>query len=237
MPGTSHPTPRCTDVNTQLALSQSATIFACGFTPVSLNPLAGRGVTSVPHQTAIIGWGSLLWERGSEFDRWRDEWRDDGPSLSIEFSRVSSSRLGALTLVIDPQFGAATTVAWCLSKRKDPADAVADLRCREGCAVRYIARLNLPVAEGAPAQSASEKAITEWATARKLDAVVWTALESNFETEVHRPFSVEEAVAYIKRLAPTAKVRAAEYLWRAPDSVRTPVRTALENTPWFHGAG
>lgn len=191
----------------------------------------------MPQQTAVIGWGSLLWDGGSAFDRWHDEWRTDGPTLSIEFSRVSASRLGALTLVIDPSFGAPTTVAWCLSKRKDPADAAADLRCREGCAVKYITRLDLPVPEEAPALSVSQQAIADWASTRKLDAVVWTALPSNFETEVHRPFSVEEAVAYIKRLAPPSKSRAAEYMWRAPDFVRTPLRTALENTPWFHGAG
>ncbi len=97
----------------------------------------------MPPQTAILAWGSFLWEGGAEFERWHDDWRFDGPSLKLEFSRVSSSRLGALTLVVDPQ-GAPTVVAWCLSKRKDPADAVADVRCREGCAIRHIARLNLP---------------------------------------------------------------------------------------------
>ena len=52
-------------------------------------------------QIAILGWDSLLWEGGAEFDRWHDEWRLDGPVIKIEFSRVSSSRLNALTPVID----------------------------------------------------------------------------------------------------------------------------------------
>jgi hypothetical protein len=55
----------------------------------------------MPPQIAMLGWGSLLWEGGADFDRWRNEWRFDGPTLSLEFSRISSSRLGALTLVVD----------------------------------------------------------------------------------------------------------------------------------------
>ena len=53
---------------------------------------------------AILGWGSLLWEGGQEFERWHDAWHNDGPSLKLEFSRVSESRLGALTLVIAEAF-------------------------------------------------------------------------------------------------------------------------------------
>ena len=191
----------------------------------------------MPPQTAILGWGSLLWEGGAEFDRWHDDWRYDGPSLSLEFSRVSSSRLGALTLVVDPNHGSPTTVAWCLSKRNDPVEAVADLRCREACAVKHIARLELPLAQGSPSTHGGASAVAEWAEARRLDAVVWTALESNFEKEVKRPFSVDAALAYLKGLSPEAKVRAAEYVWRAPVFVRTALRTALEREPWFPEGG
>lgn len=47
---------------------------------------------------AILGWGSLLWEGGQEFDTWHGPWQYDGPTLKLEFSRVSKKRLGALTL-------------------------------------------------------------------------------------------------------------------------------------------
>lgn len=188
-------------------------------------------------QVAILGWGSLLWEGGGEFDRWHDDWRYDGPSLKLEFSRVSSSRLGALTLVVDAQHGSPTTVAWCLSRRKDPEDdpedAIADLRCREGCSVRNIARLNLPSAPREAVQPEGAKEITAWAQTRKLDVVVWTALPSNFEVEAKKPFTVSEAIAYLCQLPPAAKVKAAEYIWRAPKFVRTPLRTAMEREAWF----
>jgi hypothetical protein len=187
----------------------------------------------MPPQIAILGWGSLLWEGGADLDRWHDDWRDDGPSLKLEFSRVSSTRLGALTLVLDSKHGTHTTVAWCMSKRKEPADAVADLRCREGCGIGSIARLDLPLPETSPPQYQEAATVAEWASTRELDVVVWTALQSNFETKVGKPFSVEEAVAYVKGLSPEAKVRAAEYVWRAPRFVNTPMRKALERPPWF----
>jgi hypothetical protein len=91
----------------------------------------------------ILGWGSLLWERREEFDQWHEDWQFDGPSLKLEFSRVSQLRLGALTLVIDSDNGYPVTGAWCLSKRLDSEGAIADLRCREGTTLRNIGRLYL----------------------------------------------------------------------------------------------
>ena len=84
-----------------------------------------------------------MWEGGKEFDRWHDEWRGNGPTLELEFSRISASRLGALTLVVDSEHGVANTVAWCLKARKDPQDAVADLRRREGTSMLNIGSLVL----------------------------------------------------------------------------------------------
>jgi hypothetical protein len=187
----------------------------------------------MPQRTAILGWGSLLWEGGAEFDRWHDEWRLDGPSLKLEFSRVSRSRLGALTLVIDPQHGSTTAVAWCMSKRNYPDDAVADLQRREGCAIRYIARLALPASADRLADDEARTDVAAWAKPRKLDVVIWTALRSNFDTEIGRPFSTGEAIGYLKRLSAPAKVRAEEYICRAPEFVRTPLRQAFETDVWF----
>jgi hypothetical protein len=130
-----------------------------------------------------------------------------------------------------------TTVAWCMSKRKDPADAVADLRCREGCGIGSIAHLDLRLAEAGSRPHEGAEVVAEWAKGRGLDVVVWTALERNFENKVKKPFSVEEAVAYLKHLSPEAKVRAAEYVWRAPTFVRTTLRKALEREPWFPEPG
>jgi len=184
-------------------------------------------------RTAILGWGSLLWEGGADFDRWHDEWRYDGPLLSLEFARVSTSRMGALTLVIDPKNGSPVTVAWCLSKRAEPVDAAADLRCREGCSMRYVARLGLLRPTDDLPQEGPARGIAAWAKELRVDSVVWAALEANFESVVQRPFSVSSAVDYLQALPVAAKVKAAEYVWRAPEFVHTPLRKALETEPWF----
>jgi hypothetical protein len=190
----------------------------------------------MPPKIAILGWGSLLWEDRPEFDEWHDDWRPDGPSLKLEFSRVSSTRVGALTLVVDPEHGLPTRVAWCLSKRNDTDDAVADLRCREGCPIRYIARMN--VAASVHDQSLAHEGTREiapWARARGFNVVAWTSLPSNFAIKLKKPFSIQEAIEYLGTLEAPAKVKAAEYIWRAPEFVRTPLRRAVERDPWFHG--
>jgi hypothetical protein len=182
---------------------------------------------------AILGWGSLLWEGGSEFDALHETWQYDGPSLKIEFSRVSATRLGALTLVIDEKHGSATTVAWCLSKRAKIEDAAADLRCREGTTNENIKVL---VLDGEPFDAAKQNPIETWAREKKLDAVVWTGLKGNFSEKVKEPFSVKAALAYLQKLPPAGKAKAAEYVWRAPEFVKTALRAELQQEPWFSKA-
>ncbi len=185
---------------------------------------------------ATLGWGSLLWEGGAEFDRWRADWAHDGPILKVEFARISQKRLQALTLVIDDAHGAATTVAWCLSKRATLQDAVCDLRCREGTTVDQIGSVVITPKDESPKNTSAERPIEAWARARDLDAVIWTALESNFEEKTKKAFSVDAGIAHLKSLPPEAKVKAAEYIWRAPNFVRTPLRAAIQVEPWFESA-
>jgi hypothetical protein len=184
-------------------------------------------------KTAILGWGSLLWEGGLEFDKWHGPWQYDGPTLRIEFSRVSKRRLGALTLVIDREHGSPVMVAWCLSKRERLDDAICDLRCREDAAVKDIGYVRADEQTTPQAHPEKEEPMIAWARGRKLDAVIWTALESNFAESVKSPFSVDSVISYMKALDPAAKAKAAEYVWRAPPFVKTPVRSALQTEPWF----
>lgn len=183
---------------------------------------------------AILGWGSLLWDNRPEFDRWHLPWMYDGPTLKLEFSRISISRLRALTLVIDDIHGTPTVVAWCLSTRTDPDDAVCDLRCREGTTLKNIGRIDTPQhTESSSDRGAAQSSIVSWAREKCLDVVVWTDLKSNFKEETGQAFSMDAAVSYLRGLKPEGKGKAAEYIWRAPDFVRTPLRAALEREPWF----
>jgi len=182
---------------------------------------------------AILGWGSLLWDTRPEFDDHHGVWEQDGPSLRIELSRVSTTRGGALTLVIDPANGAPCRVAYARSTRRDPDDAICDLRSREGTSRANIGFLFVDGSRSQARDQTSFDAIKDWATARRFDVVVWTDLESNFAKQCGCAFSIENAVAHLQSLDAGAKARAAEYVWRAPAFVVTPLRTALQAEPWF----
>ncbi len=58
-------------------------------------------------------------------------------------------------------------------------------------------------------------------------------LRSNFKKKVKKPFSLDAALDYLKKLLPDGKVKAAEYAWRSPEFVQTAVRSALQQEPWF----
>ena len=174
---------------------------------------------------AILGWGSLLWDERVEFDGWHEPWQDDGPSLKIEFSRVSNSRLGALTLVIDPDNGSPTTVAYCLSCRSEIGQIIEDLRNREGARKNDIGYFQRG-GTGHFRDRSTFEVIAAWATSKALDGVVWTDLLSNFAKETGKSFSVENALDYLVGLEGEAKAKAEQYLKLAPEFVQTPLRKA-----------
>jgi hypothetical protein len=89
---------------------------------------------------AILAWGSLLWEPGTLTVV--TDWEPDGPPLPLEFSRVSSSRMGALTLVIDPQYGAVNRTYSTISAQQELEAAIQDLSKREGTTRERIGYVN-----------------------------------------------------------------------------------------------
>jgi hypothetical protein len=180
---------------------------------------------------AILGWGSLIWDDRPEFDELHDQWLPDGPQLSLEFSRVSKTRHSALTLVIDEQHGEECVVNYALSRRHDLDDAISDLRCREGTVHRRIGHF---VAEGSRSGDPTvPDAIKSWLEERQLDAAVWTGLASNFLDTTGQAFSIPNAIEHLQSLPSEGKAKAAEYIWRAPNCISTPLRRALEIEPWF----
>jgi hypothetical protein len=179
---------------------------------------------------AILGWGSLIWDR-------RDlpismAWQRGGPVLPIEFSRMSRSgeRAGCLTLVIDELHGANVRTRFAVSTRTNLDDAITDLRTREGTSSDRIGYINLGRGtERAYARQRHPHAcdtIKAWAQAQQWDAVVWTALTSNFEEVADRPFTVEAAIQHLNGLGEPAKSHALEYLQKAAPEVVTSVRSA-----------
>jgi len=184
-----------------------------------------------PNTIAILGWGSLIWDVRPEFDQYHDKWQPDGPVLPLEFSRISESRQGALTLVVDPQHGVRCTVAYALSTRSNPDDAIEDLRCREGTIMRHMGFYFRDGSQTcAPPVPGS---IATWAADKGYDVVVWTGLPSNFKDKTGKEFSIAAAISHLQSLTNEGKSMAATYVWRAPDLIQTPLRTALQIEPWF----
>lgn len=180
---------------------------------------------------ALLGWGSLLWDKRPEFDDYHGPWLPDGPMLPLEFSRVSTSRQGALTLVIDDANGTPCRTAYALSTRRNPDDALADLRCREGTVMKHMGFWYAD--ESRRCTRHVPETIREWAEEKGLDVVIWTGLPSNFGNATDDDFSVANAIRHLQSLPPEGKAMAAEYVWRAPNLVNTPLRRALQAEPWF----
>jgi cation transport regulator ChaC len=201
---------------------------------------------AMPDQTiAILGWGSLIWDKDHKgakcFDKWHRPWADDGPWIKLEFSRISKvSRPGALTLVVDPVHGSMCQVAYCLSTRTKAEDAFEDLRKREGMPInrdggipRTIGRIIRSQSSAVCRDQATGTAIENWAARKKIDVVTWTDLPSNFQNVTRNPFSVGAVVAHLLAASPGALAATLEYLRMAPAAVQTDVRRALMADPRF----
>lgn len=182
---------------------------------------------------AVLGWGSLLWDVQPTFDDQHDDWRADGPSLLLEFSRISDKRKGALTLVIDSLHGQSCVVSYALSKRLELDDAICDLRTREGTTVQNIGVISADGTIKRCRDEQTQNAITEWIRSHKCTHVIWTDLTSNFSKRRGKDFSIHEASEHIQSLPADGKSMAAEYVWRAPYFVDTPLRRTLQAAPWF----
>ncbi|MDE0057556.1 MAG: hypothetical protein OXI22_20795 [Defluviicoccus sp.] len=177
---------------------------------------------------AVLGWGSLLWDKDGEFDNRRRRWQYDGPTLKLEFSRISEKRRGALTLVIDSENGMDAQVAWALSRRDRIGDAAEDLRKREKAHRKFIG-MHSVAGDRRGRDANALAAIEDWADKRGLDGMVWTDLPGNFVDKTGERFSVDAAIRYLKSLRGDDRERAFRYIRNAPAFIRTPLRMAFSD--------
>ena len=176
---------------------------------------------------AVLAWGSLIWEPRSL--QIAAAFVPLGPVLPIEFSRVSGGK--RLTLVIDEADGASCRTYVALSAYSDLETAKNNLKEREGMAhVNGVGFVDLTTnTESLRAKErhpVAVEAIRSWASATGHDAVIWTALASNFheEEKAGKPFTVEAAMEYLDGLDKPELAAALHYIWNAPSEVQTPVR-------------
>jgi hypothetical protein len=180
---------------------------------------------------AILGWGSLIKEpRGLPIV---GEWQKDGPTLWIEFSRISKAgeRAGCLTLVVDERHGSEVTTLHVLSQRTELTQAIADLREREGTSEHDIGFCE--VAAGRFASTALSRhpkscdRIRAWALGKGCDAAVWTALPCRFKDAIGIPFTPAAALKYLDGLPAPTRDRALQYIRNAPEQTMTAFRRLL----------
>lgn len=165
---------------------------------------------------ACLGWGSLVWNPdGLPVN----EWQEDGPELSLEFARLSGG--GRVTLVVMPS-GPRVPVLWSLLNVSSLEEGAAALRAREGTKLDWIGRW--------PSDSGDRYAagISEWARAKDLDGVVWTALPPKWGGENGRTPTEVEVTSYLSALTAEEAREPFKYIRCAPPQIRTPYREALE---------
>ncbi len=176
------------------------------------------GSRAQQRRVAVLAWGSLKWRLGVL--RVRGEWHEDGPILPLEFSKRSSK--GRLTLVIDEVNGVPCRSGWWESGLERISDAIANLADREGMGrIGFVDAINGESKGRDPEVVAT---IEAWLSTTSMSAVIWTDLSADFQKKTGRPFSVDNAIAYLRGLGGEERDAAFEYLERAPASVQTPLR-------------
>lgn len=184
-------------------------------------------------QIVFLGWGSLIWDRRPKFDARVGPWTGGGPVLPIEFCRISSTRKGALVLVIDRALGTEVEVLHAPSLRDDPDDALSDLRSREGTSLRNIGFVDLLTGKQRGRDPEVVATIKGWAQQREIQVVAWTDLGSNFKSKKDVEFSPEAALEHLKSLGTAGLREAVRYIVKAPPQIDTKFRRWLATVEWF----
>jgi len=169
---------------------------------------------------ACLGWGSLVWDpRELPIQR---QWFEDGPFVSIEFARQSQD--GRITLVIEDNAKPVRSL-WAVMDADTIETAREALRRREGTLEKYPEHIgSWPTVENL---TDSIDGLEEWACAKRLDGVVWTALPPKFGNTKTTP-SEDQVVNYLCRLTGGKRDLAEQYVRRTPRQIDTDYRRRIE---------
>lgn len=173
---------------------------------------------------ACLGWGSLIWDPG-ELNIKR-KWFEDGPFVPVEFSRKSNN--DRITLVVASE-AEPVRVLWALMDINDVASAKENLRKREGVLEKNISR-DIGVWEKDDGVDPEKiPGLSEWATQKGLDAVIWTSLShKNPNSNKGEYPSEDDVIEYLKSLRGNVREVAEEYIRKAPAQIDTKYRRAIE---------
>jgi hypothetical protein len=200
--------------------------------------LTQPGPTSLSGKIAVIGWGSLIWDLDDLAPKVAGDWvMEGGPSLPLEFSRVSPKRAMSLVVVVDPDDGAPCPSHVNASVRDDIHAAAHDLQRRERA--QTVAQIGA-VCRRTGFSRATDTRIAEivlaWCEAHDVAGAVWTDLPRNFAEITGKPFGIPAGMAYLRELPEHALAEAVRYITLAPVQTATPLRAALEREDWWREA-
>lgn len=172
-----------------------------------------------------LGWGSLCWDPRN-LPLSEGPWRLDGPSIPIEFTRVSNDE--RVTLVITP--GAASLpVLWKEMSITSVEEAIVALAERERIKDGNIQYSVGFWSEARQSAHSEVEIIKAWARDHDIDAVVWTALKPRFEGESGRTPDINQVIQILDGLHGEIRQRAEEYVRKAPRQIATAYRAQIED--------
>ncbi|MCK4348512.1 MAG: hypothetical protein KAW47_07835 [Thermoplasmatales archaeon] len=183
-------------------------------------------------EIAFLGWGSLVWKQREL--RAKGDWQNDGPSLPIEFMRLSSG--GRITLVLYPGAEEIQTL-WIKADFEDLNAAIENLRDRESTLTGWIGFVTLPdCTSSCQAEPGTLERIQQWAEKKGLDAVVLTDLPENpdkFKKETGMELNDDNIIKYLKSLKNETLEKAREYVKKTPEQINTKLRKRIrEELGW-----
>ena len=182
----------------------------------------------------ILGYGSLIWDLDDLAPKVRGGWRiGAGPSLPLEFSRISPKRKQSLVVVIDTVAGDPCPTHVIESARGSVAEAVIDLAARERTDAAHIGWVDAQAGRACSNRDGIVGHVRDWCVGQGATGAVWTDLDGNFEQATGTSFTVERGIAYLKTLEDDSLAAALEYINGAPVGTDTPLRRALSLDPWW----
>lgn len=169
---------------------------------------------------ACLGWGSLVWDP-RELPI-RSAWFADGPFVAVDFLRQSQD--GRMTLVLDAS-ASPVRALWAQMDATDLAQACEDLRAREGVLAKNVDAHIGTWSRDAPSP-ANVVELGDWAQARGVQHVVWTALPAKFAGEDRTP-AADEVIGHLRGLVGPKRDNAERYVRCAPRQIDTPLRRQI----------
>ena len=177
-------------------------------------------------KTAILGWGSLIWQpKDLKFDA-NIGWKENGPVLPIEFARISND--GRLTLVITPN-GTEVPTLYAVSSFDSLDLAVLNLAVREGSGRKSIGYYDKSKDKFSPIEFSFKENIKNWIQTTDFDAVIWTNLPEKWilNDENKTKIDSNNRIDYLQNLKGIESTLAEEYIRNTPKQIATTYRKQI----------